>query len=401
MKYLLKTFLFLLVLLIILKFTIHKLNSGHEITYTRGNFNITENYYAKEDNYMFNLKKDKLNLKFDIIADYNKKKNIITKVYYKKIDNYDCVLPVFDKNKFFTDIMCKKDNTVYYAYQINNKNIEKFAKTMEKNGYKMDRYKDKTEKHNLSETNYIYKENVIDNHYLALENYKGIELYNSKKSEIKLFENDVYKKNISLFFDKYYLVADYNNQYTFKIFKVINIINGTEKEVRSYDEISFDSIIQGVVNNEVYIFDKDSKKQYKINIEKETVEKVGEGNNIKYYNGKWGTMKLSEALNDKVFNNYQININAVEKADKIGGYYYLYEKTKNGYSVYKTYDKKVSQKIYLFETDDVNSVIYLNNYIYFKKGNIFYYYSKDGIKKVLESEELKFNNDISLGVYIN
>lgn len=401
MKYLLKTFLFLLVLLIILKFTIHKLNSGHEITYTRGNFNITENYYAKEDNYMFNLKKDKLNLKFDIIADYNKKKNIITKVYYKKIDNYDCVLPVFDKNKFFTDIMCKKDNTVYYAYQINNKNIEKFAKTMEKNGYKMDRYKDKTEKHNLSETNYIYKENVIDNHYLALENYKGIELYNSKKSEIKLFENDVYKKNISLFFDKYYLVADYNNQYTFKIFKVINIINGTEKEVRSYDEISFDSIIQGVVNNEVYIFDKDSKKQYKINIEKETVEKVGEGNNIKYYNGKWGIMKLSEALNDKVFNNYQTNIYTVEKADKIGGYYYLYEKTKNGYSVYKTYDKKVSQKIYLFETDDVNSIIYLNNYIYFKKGNIFYYYSKDGIKKVLESEELKFNNDISLGVYIN
>ena len=57
-----------------------------------------------------------------------------------------------------------------------------------------------------------------------------------RNTSVKLFENDVYKKPISIFTGKYYVVADYSSEYTFKIFKVVNIINGTEKEIRSYDE---------------------------------------------------------------------------------------------------------------------------------------------------------------------
>lgn len=397
MKFLLKVLGCLLIIFFALKFVIHLLDKGHIETYNSGNFNIVENYTAKDNNYKFNIKNDKFKLTFDVTYDYNKGSNIITKIHHKKINNYECILPIFKGNKILTDIMCKQNNTVYYGNNIDNE-ISDFIKEMEKYGYQLSNFKDKAKKTKLSVNTAVYKNNILENHYLALENYKGLVLYNTKEMTVPLFENDIYTKPVSTFTDKYYIVADYNNEYSFKIFKVVNIINGNEKEIRSYDEISFDSYIMGIINNEVYLFDKDAKVQYKINIEKETVTKMED---IKYYDGKWHIMSLKDALNEKKFDNNKVTVNNYEKAVKIGKYYYLYEKTGDNYNVYKAYNKQNNQRIFLFKTSDINSIIYLENYIYFKNGNTFYYWSNNGVKKVLENSELEFNNDLSLGVFIN
>ena len=397
MKFLLKVLGCLLIIFFALKFVIHLLDKGHIETYNSGNFNIVENYTAKDNNYKFNIKNDKFKLSFDVTYDYNKGSNIITKIHHKKINNYECILPIFKGNKILTDIMCKQNNTVYYGNNIDNE-ISDFIKEMEKYGYQLSNFKDKAKKTKLSVNTAVYKNNILENHYLALENYKGLVLYNTKEMTVPLFENDIYTKPVSTFTDKYYIVADYNNEYSFKIFKVVNIINGNEKEIRSYDEISFDSYIMGIINNEVYLFDKDARVQYKINIEKETVTKMED---IKYYDGKWHIMSLKDALNEKKFDNNKVTVNNYEKAVKIGKYYYLYEKTGDNYNVYKAYNKQNNQRIFLFKTSDINSIIYLENYIYFKNGNTFYYWSNNGVKKVLENSELEFNNDLSLGVFIN
>ena len=397
MKYLLKVLLCLLFLFFALKFIIHVLDDGHTDTYNDGNFNIVENYTADDNNYQFNLKNNKFSLTFDVTADYNKASNIITKIHHKKINNYECVLPIFKDGKILTDIMCKQDKTVYYGADISNK-ITTFIKDMNEYGYKLENFQDKAKKTSLSATEAIYEDNILENHYLALENYKGLTLYNAEEMNVPLFDNDVYTKQVSVFTDKYYVVADYDTEYSFKIFKVVNIINGNEKEIRSYDEISFDSYIQGVVDNEIYLFDKDAKVQYKINIEDETVTKL---DNIQYYDGSWHEMSLKDALDEKKFDNYKVQIDGYEKALKIGKYYYLYEKNGDNYNVYKAYNKKVKQRIFLFETSDINSIIYLQNYIYFKNGNTFYYWSNSGIKKVIENTELEFNNDLSFGAFIN
>lgn len=397
MKYLLKVLLCLLVLFFALKFIIHVLDDGHTDTYNDGNFNIVENYTADDNNYQFNLKNNKFSLTFDVTADYNKASNIITKIHHKKINNYECVLPIFKDGKILTDIMCKQDKTVYYGADISNK-ITTFIKDMNEYGYKLENFQDKAKKTSLSATEVIYEDNILENHYLALENYKGLTLYNAEEMNVPLFDNDVYTKQVSVFTDKYYVVADYDTEYSFKIFKVVNIINGNEKGIRSYDEISFDSYIQGVVDNEIYLFDKDAKVQYKINIEDETVTKL---DNIQYYDGSWHEMSLKDALDEKKFDNYKVQIDGYEKAIKIGKYYYLYEKNGDNYNVYKAYNKKVKQRIFLFETSDINSIIYLQNYIYFKNGNTFYYWSNSGIKKVIENTELEFNNDLSFGAFIN
>ena len=397
MKFLLKVLGCLLIIFFALKFVIHLLDKGHIETYNSGNFNIVENYTAKDNNYKFNIENDKFKLTFDVTYDYNKGSNIITKIHHKKINNYECILPIFKGNKILTDIMCKQNNTVYYGNNIDNE-ISDFIKEMEKYGYQLSNFKDKAKKTKLSVNTAVYKNNILENHYLALENYKGLVLYNTKEMTVPLFENDIYTKPISTFTDKYYIVADYNNEYSFKIFKVVNIINGNEKEIRSYDEISFDSYIMGIINNEIYLFDKDAKVQYKINIEKETVTKMED---IKYYDGKWHIMSLKDALNEKKFDNNKVTVNNYERAVKIGKYYYLYEKTGDNYNVYKAYNKQNNQRTFLFKTSDINSIIYLENYIYFKNGNTFYYWSNNGVKKVLENSELEFNNDLSLGVFIN
>ena len=53
MKYLLKVFVCLLAVFLLLKFVIHLLDDGHEITYNIGNFKVTESYDADDDNYNF------------------------------------------------------------------------------------------------------------------------------------------------------------------------------------------------------------------------------------------------------------------------------------------------------------------------------------------------------------
>ena len=402
MKYLLKVLLILLVVLFALKLVIHIFDKGHKLDYAIGNFNVNETLTVdKIDNYYFEIKRDDFNINFQVFKNYNKKEKIISKLEYKDLDEYKCILPIFNHNQILTDIMCLKENKIMYAHDINDSKVNKFLKELEKKGYNKDNYIDKTNPMKLSNTLAIYQDNIVSNHYLALENYKGVTLVNNTVKQVKLFTNDTYKKEVSTFTDKYYIVADYDNEYTFKKFYVVNLINGNIREIRSYDEISFDSIIEGAVGDDIYIFDKDAEIQYKLSLKYETVEKQDE---IKYYNGKWSTISLNEALSGKKFDTYySSDINGYDKVNKIGktqGYYYLYKKENDKYLVYRADIQNPSFITYIFTTTDIDSVKYLNNYIYFKNGNSVYYYFDKGVRKVIENSELEFNQDILFGAYI-
>ena len=162
-------------------------------------------------------------------------------------------------------------------------------------------------------------------------------------------------------------------------------------------------LLLGTVGENTYIFDKDAETQYKVNLKYESVEKAGTKDNIKYYNGKWGTMTLNEALDGKKFeNDYKKApkgyIKAVCKSNKTG-YCYYYKKVNDIYEVYRSDVQNPKLKTYLFKTTDIDSIIYLNNYIYFINGNLINYYYDNGVRKVLTDTELEFNDDISFGVY--
>ena len=111
-------------------------------------------------------------------------------------------------------------------------------------------------------------------------------------------------------------------------------------------------------------------------------------------------MSLSEALNEIKFNNYYADdIKGYAKVDKVGKYYYIYEKQNNHYNVYRADIQNKKIKTYLFQTTDLDSVIYLDDTIYYINGNTFNYYNNFGNRKVIKNTELEFNPDLSFGVY--
>jgi len=392
MKYLLKSLIFVILLFFGLKIIFYLLNHEHQVKYTIGNFDIDEHFTLKDGkhSYFYEVKNEDFEITFELNENLRKKTKTIEKVEYLEKEN--CILPIFKSKKIVYDVMCKNEDTVYYNYYLNN-NL-----TIENSNYDQNKFKD-TSKYTKYEVNKIYNENIPENHYLFVENYKGIVLINNEISSIKLFENDVYKKEIHTVVDKYYLVANYNEELTFKSFYLVNLINGKQREIRSITPISFDSYIQGVLDGKVYLYDLDNQVQYKIDIETELVTKIASNNNIKYYDGKWKTMTLKEAMDKKTFNLYSTDeFNNYEKADKLDDYY-VYEKSGNYYNVYLINKENLKQRTFLFQTTDINSVTYFDEYIYFLKDNIYYYYSINGIKKVAENEEKIFNETIKFGVY--
>ena len=401
MKYLFKTLIVFTTIFLSLKFLLFLFNDGHNITYNVGNFKIKEILNTKNNNnYYFELTHEKFKINFQINKDYTKAENIIKKIEYKKIDGYECILPIFKNNNILTDVMCLKNNEITYAHNLNNSNIKKYLKTIK--NYNQENYQDKATAIKLSNTQTIYKDNFLENHYIAMETYKGLNLFNGNENSVKIFENDVYTKPISFFTDKYYIVADYTQTYTFKNFYVINIINGKKINIRSYDDISFDSYIEGAIGTDVYLFDRENNKQYKISIEDESVQEFHDKNNLQTYNGKWQDMTLSEAINGVKFNNYYTeDIKGYDKVDKINNYYYMYQKENNHYKVYRADIQNKKIKTYLFNTTNLDSIIYLEDAIYYQNGNTFYYYTNNGERKVITNTELEFNNDISFGVYQN
>ena len=401
MKYLFKTLIIFIITFIALKFILFLFDTGHTVNYNIGNFKVKEELKTKENNnYYFELEHENFKINFQIKQNYNKAEKVISKIQYKKIDDYTCVLPIFKNGKILTDVMCLKDNDITYANNLNNKKIKEYLKTLEKYGYNQNDFQDKASEIKLSNTQTIYQDNFIENHYIAMETYKGLNLFNGSVSNVEIFDNDVYTKPISFFTDKYYIVADYTENYTFKIFHVINIINGKQTDIRSYDDISFDSYIEGAIGTDIYLFDRDANKQYKISIENESVEQFHDKDNLQTYNGKWENMSLSDAINGTTFNNYYTDdIEGYDKVDKVGNYYYIYQQENDHYKVYRSDIQNKKLKTYLFDTTNLNSIIYLDDTIYYQNGNTFYYYNNYGSRKVITNTELEFNNDISFGVY--
>ena len=420
MKFLLKTLGILLAIFILLKLLFYIFDSGHEVSYSVGNFEVDEVLKTKslygEDDYYFEVSHEDFNFNFQVPVSYNKDDKVISKLRYEKQDDMVCILPIFKGNKILTDVMCLSDgdneNVMTYYQDLDDNTQRKFAdfiNSLEKFGYDVNNYEDRAKGRNLSNNLTLYDDNFVDNHYIAMENYKGLTLFNDEEENVELFDNDVYKRPVKLFYDKYYIVANYNEEYGFKIFYVVNIINGNVQEIRSYDDISFETIMQGAVDEEIYFFDKETELQYKISLKYENVEEVADKDKLQYYNGKWNSMALSDALGGKTFDNYYTKApNGYEKADCIGedtGYCYYYKKQKvddkEQYLVYRADVQNTKIKTYLFTTTDMRSVIYLDNFVYFVNGNSLYYYGENGVRQVIANSEREFNDDIHFGVYIN
>lgn len=400
--------LFTLYLCFQLAFTLFSKGSDNEYIITDGNkdFEILESsYFSNNKNtYSYTIKANNT-FNFQINYNYNKLSNVLTEIKYYNDNTYECILPIFKNDLILMDMICYDNNkyTYYYNLKGKNKNLDDFISKIDK--YDVNNYIDNT-KYETIEGIKIYKDNLIQNHYISIQNEKGIydisKNFNSVIYNISLYTNEIKNPKISALVDEYYIVADYNKQDTFNKFNIVNLKKLKTESFNSDYNISLNSYIQGVVDGKVYIYDKDNKIQYEFNVSKQIIIPYS-GDNIKFYNGSWTTMSINDANKELEFTNNDLNDENYTRIDKVGnevGYYYLYKYNGKSYDVYRRDIQNENTLIYLFNTKTINNIYYLDDYIYFANDNLIQVYNNlFGVKNVFEYPVLNTKTNFKLNVY--
>lgn len=388
-------FLSLVILIILCRcaFDIKTLN--YTLRNGKENFKINESYIKNKTSIKIESK-ERIYL-IDLFNQNDNKRHIVDKIYYYKDDLYECILPIIN-NKIETDFMCYKEDILYDYHILEGENtkLDNYVNTITE--YNIENYKNNYNTINSIGTVKYFTKNKINN-LTAITTYKGIIIngYN-----IDLFVNDVYNNKLSTFVKEYYVIADYTKTYEFQYFYIVDLFNKTVFKIKSKYEISLDSYIQGIVDDKVYIYDKDNENQYELNIDKRIVNLISSNTDVKYYkNNKWEKISKIKA-NKEVYFDYTSLDNNFSEYDLVVEsdlYYYLMKKSSNGYDLYRVNKNQVN--IYKFisniPTCDITAK---DNYIYYAYNNKLYYYSdKVGLKAILEDTELEFNDTIKYYIY--
>lgn len=424
MKRLLKMLLILCLVYILVQLGFKYLGNGHHVNYEiKGNdytvvVDEIATYHRKQeiDHYYFTFKVNNQEFYLQTYETFKKNDHVVEDIKYLKTNAYECIYPVFKNREVVTDILCKKDNIIYHYHDLQQKSGElvKFAKDMKEFGYEENHFQDNIENQEKDESGpiVIYPDNLVKHHYLGVDNYSGIYLINNyvdnrNMYKIELFGKDSYERVIDARAGRYYIVADYSSTYDFDTFYIVDLVYNDKKTIKYHSKISFDSYIQGSIDHTIYLFDRNSKKQYKIDCKNRTMVEIGnEQLGIQYYNrGKWETKKITEAsASNLYFNEYQVDMDGYERVDLVGtetsGFYYYYKKNGTQYEVYRANAKNKDRLTYLFNTSNINEIEYLRDYVYFKEGNtIKYYQDAKGIRTVLANSEFEFNSSLHYYTY--
>ncbi len=409
MKRIIVLFVSVITVYLFLNFVIHDLLLGHDIEYKlkegKNTFQIKEILNLKKDqgvtNYYFKITKNKTEFSFKIDDDFSKNMKIIEKINYFKNDTYECILPVFKGDKVPLDMMCyyKGELNFYHNLPDKSSELKKYVNGLKV--YNQEKWIDKNTKTKQQGSMTLNYPNILENHYLAVDNYQGIYLINKDKmlTNVKLFNEDVYETQIKTLIENEYIIANYNQNHDFNEFYLVDIKNGKkEKLITNYD-INFDSYVNGIYKKSMFILDKEEKTQYDINLKKEEAYIVGNKNEIIIYDNDKLKKVRPNLKEEQYFNESKYNDKKYDRIDQINGKYYLFEKAGNSYRVYQAPIENKESKIYIFETTSLDDIYYIDKYIYFRKNNdVLYYNDNIGIRTLFNNTEYEFNN--SLGYYV-
>ncbi|MDD4036111.1 MAG: hypothetical protein PHS45_02175 [Bacilli bacterium] len=431
MRKLFRLILVLAILGIIIRIGFNFLVGGHTVTYNINNndetFNIKETFtVGYQSSYRF--EKDKKNYFFEIIINdeetptfvfklqgtYKYYHKLIKSIYYYEDNNIRCIYPVFRIHNNQTDVLCSDgEKMLNYSNIIGeNKGIDDFVTTLyNEHGYlhpswiKAD--------NNIEDIKgvEVFKNNLIKGHVLVLWEYDKIRMIahdaNYKRDLSGVSE---YVNKLGLLVDNYYVIPDYGRLNDFNRVLVIEVNKNSQDEILLIEPISYDSYIQGVVDNKIYLFDRRDKEQYEIDPKQHTIVQVGDvDKGIKYFNGKWENISAYEAVDYKYFEiDYDIpelyNKYKYYKIDNVlgdtDGYYYLYVKNNNNTRVYRANKQKSEYVTLLFEVPKIDNVRYVDDYLYFiQDDTIYFYHDSTGVRPVLRSFELFFNKENVYYIY--
>jgi len=352
---------------------------------------------VNKDNYYIEIKTDKNIYPIRIHNDIMKKRKIVKDIYLYKDKNIECILPIIN-DELLIDMMCYKDELLYdyHALVGENYSLDKYVNSIKI--YNINNFKNKEiNKKTIGTVKYNIFNNF--NNIVAITTYKGLII---NEEEINIFKKDIYNNNLSVFIDKYYIIADYEKKYSFNNFYIVNLDNKKIAKLESKNDISYDSYIQGIVDDKIYLYDKDNENQYEINIKENKIKIVSSNNYIKYYNNKkWEKMNKTKA-NKEIYFDYETldnDFTSYDYVEEVDNYYYLYKKDGISYKLYRVDKNNINIYKYIIDVPTTN-IYFKDNYLYYVyKDKLYYYSDSTGLKIILENSELEFNDTIKYYIY--
>ncbi len=411
-----KTVFIIIFVILVLFCCVRFYSKGYTVTYKVGKekYEVTEIYTKNAsdeiNNYYIEIISNQVAYGFQFYHRFSKKRKVVEDIITYD-GEYQCVLPIIG-GKAESDLLCYKDYRYYFYNTIIGKesNLDKFVSELDDKIYDKNNWIDDKEEEKKENNIVYYPNNKVENHVFSITNLKGIYQLLDGIKEIFIFDKDIYQRDLSTFLSRYYVTADYEEKQQFRNFYIIDMINGKVETIKAPNYISFDSYIQGIVDNKIYIYDKDNEKQYMINPKEKTVKEVGNNKKkIKYYEqNKWEKITTTKANKNLTFNlieeelEFQKYDEVYHVGGEVSGYYYLLEKQENGYYLYRTPSQNKKMITYISTVNDTKNIYLLDDYVYFLDGQfIKYYHDTTGVRTLLEYRELEFNKNIIFGVAKN
>lgn len=334
----------------------------YEVSYEKDVFSIKEMYTKDNKVYTFSLKNKEQVFHFLLEDKYSNRRKIVDNIEVINKDNITCVQIMV--NKQVPPAQCYKGNTAIDPYLTG---LEEFSN--EKN-QKISEYENIT----------IYNDSYT---YLVWNNYGITDILDKK--EYKFLSNESYNNILSYQIDEFLLIADYDSP---REFKKIYLYDTKKKKIDKIEfeyKISTSSYFMGNVGNDVYLFDRKNKVQYKININKKTISISSDDEGALYYDGTFKTEVLSKFVyNDLIFNKDNLYNYSLENK-------YLYLNLFGSDKKIKVTDKEINYLVYQNHDE-----IY-----YISQDTLYHYTPFTGENVLLSYFEWNFNYQNKVFVFNN
>ena len=366
----------------------------HDFTYKINKYKIHEHFYINKNHfYDMTIVNNKNNYTYTLNKKLSKQKRIIKSIKTYKSNNLVCIIPIYKKD-IDLDIYCNLDNEQVskdYLVKTYNKDFDKILEKAKK--YKINLPSSSNTKKKYKKLT-VYQNNILDNYNYYVWNYKGIIVLNNKELKYqKVLNYDLYDSVMATSIDRYYVIFENTNVNGIENIYYYDSKKNKLNTFKLKDKLDKDSYINGVVDNYIYVTDRKNKKEYKINISKQKIEQVDDNlNYIVYENNKKKKLSKSDFfMNDQYFDNVFIKDKKITDSLELikeGNYYYYFKDNR----IYRVLDTNKKYKILLLELEDIKEwKVYDNTIIIMARDSIYTYTDQEGLRKIIKSNELKYN----------
>jgi hypothetical protein len=370
-----------------------------------------------KSSYYYNItNNDKLSFAFKIVGNYSGIKEFLIDLKIYENESLICAFPTFKGEVDNIDVICNINDKLYLYNTIKGKyvDLDNFVSSLKALGYDHPAW-DELNLETKTVNNFaVYSKNITNNQTITIWQDRGFYRITDRGENLfSLGSGAIFDPNLSAMVNQYYVVPEYKIANKFSQFFITNLITGDMESFDLGQVIAYDSFIQGVVNNKIYLIDRANKVQYEIDIYNKKVVVTGNVNNDTryYFNGKWQPKPIAETINNNlVFQNEQTIPDNLKKynplyVDSIGGdtdgYYYLYLLENNIVNVYRVDKLDTDILTLIFSVPSISNIKYKSDDIYFTTNDTLYMYRENlGLRPLIKYREFATNKSNLYNVYV-